>query len=137
MSIKEAVRVMLRRLPPWLLTSLTVLAILYLTLMPHPLPDNDIHLFAGADKVVHAVMFGGLYLMMWADRARRGQSWRRCRAMVMAAVAIAFGGLIELIQQWMGMGRGCELADWAADAAGVIIIYVVIKIAAPRCGDAA
>lgn len=134
MSLNEGLREALRRLPPWMLTAMTTVAILYLTLVPHPLPDNDIPLFAGADKVVHAVMFGSLYLMMWADRVRRDRSWRACRAAVMAALAVAFGGLIELAQQWMGMGRGCELADWIADTAGVIVVCVVIKIAAPRCG---
>lgn len=158
------------RLPPWLLTTLTVLAILWLTLAPHPLPDNDIPTFEGIDKVVHACMFGGLYFMICLDRVisahrhsilkrevhstaekkhesshpiingatdtivptdgtvpaddavtslQLGPAWRT--AFLFAIVCTAFGGVIELTQEWMNIGRGCDLWDFVADAVGVVI----------------
>jgi hypothetical protein len=131
------------RLPPWLLTTLTVLAILWLTLAPHPLPDNDIPTFEGIDKVVHACMFGGLYFMICLDRvisahrhsvSRRnihttaddsvtslqfGPAW--LVAVMFAIVCTAFGGVIELTQEWMNIGRGCDLWDFVADAVGVVL----------------
>ena len=37
-----------------------LIAIIYLTLFPQPLGENEVHLFEGADKIVHFIMFGGL-----------------------------------------------------------------------------
>ncbi len=49
------------------MTAVVVLAILWLTLAPKPLPDSDVHWFEGADKVVHGCMFGGLFFVMGLD----------------------------------------------------------------------
>ena len=38
----------------------TLAAVLWLTLAPQPLPDLDVPPFDGLDKVMHAVMMGGL-----------------------------------------------------------------------------
>ena len=40
-------------LPPCIFSVVCIIAVLYLTLVPRPLPDMDIPLFPGADKVVH------------------------------------------------------------------------------------
>lgn len=61
----------LQRWPSWILTIVVSLAILYLTLVPHPLPDDTPQLFPGADKVVHALMFGGLTFVILLDTQRR------------------------------------------------------------------
>ncbi len=61
----------LQRWPSWILTIVVSLAILYLTLMPQPLPDDTPKLFPGADKVVHALMFGGLTFVILLDTQRR------------------------------------------------------------------
>lgn len=122
-----------RECPAWLLTTLVSGAILYLTLFPKPLGDNQIRLFDGADKVVHAIMFGALYcavvIDLWLRRHRRGLAdgsfvgWpTACWVAVIASVA---GGLIEVLQYAMGLGRGMELADWAADTIGVSVCMIV------------
>lgn len=114
-------------LPPWLLTALTLALILWLTLSPDPLGDDAPHLFPGADKVVHALMFGFLTVMMLLDRQRR-RGWKVlppvavwCAALLSASVGIA----IEFAQRAMAMGRGFEVADMAADAAGACICAVM------------
>ena len=45
-----------RRLPAFTATVIVIVVILYLTLVPRPLPDTGISLFQGADKIVHAAM---------------------------------------------------------------------------------
>lgn len=108
----------------WVTTALVVLAILYLTLVPRPLPDNDIDI-PGLDKVVHAVMFGGLAFVGYIDMARRGRNrygklpWRAMWIAVLAASL--FGGAVEIIQQAMSVGRSGDAFDFVADAVGAVI----------------
>lgn len=117
------------RLSPGILSSIVIIAILWLTLAPDPLPDNDISLFPGADKIVHALMFGTLAFTLALDKelykqrlyeqTRRMPRDRGRRPLLLIAVAATlFGGLIELLQAAMNLGRGCELMDFVADAAG-------------------
>lgn len=58
----------LSRVCPGIFSSIVVIAILWLTLAPHPLPESDVPLFEHADKVVHALMFGGLVFALIIDR---------------------------------------------------------------------
>ena len=111
------------KLPRNTLTVLCVAAILYLTLVPKPLPDNSLQLIPGMDKIAHAIMFGGLVLCMAADYSRR---LPRCqpgnmRLLAYAAVSTVFGGIIELLQNYMGLGRGGDIYDFIADAVGCIV----------------
>lgn len=108
----------------WISTALVVLAILYLTLVPRPLPDNNIDI-PGLDKAVHAVMFGGLAFVACIDMAMRGRgryaSLPSRRAWGVAIAVAAFGGAVEIAQQSMGAGRSGDVWDFAADCAGVTI----------------
>lgn len=119
----------MNRLPKWTLTPLCVAAILWLTLAPHPLPDVDLPLFPGVDKVVHALMMAGL-LWSWAlDVMRSRRRWCRPAHILPAAVCVvAFGGAIELIQMEMHAGRGAEWLDFAADTAGAVIAALTLLL---------
>lgn len=117
-------------MPPWLLTALCGAAILWLTLAPRPLGDLEPPLFPGADKLVHAIMFGGLTAMMLLDRTRRN-GWHPVRVATTVAYAGAASGLgvaIEFVQRAMGMGRGYDALDMAADTAGAFIVAVLWQI---------
>lgn len=118
------------KLPPWTLTIVVLAMILYLTLVPRPLPDTDIELFAGADKVVHGIMFGALAGALGIDVARRrGAVAVTWLFVVLSWLAVsAVGGLIELAQGAMAMGRGCEFWDFVADVAGAALGTIVIKL---------
>lgn len=120
-KIQQAVE----RWPAWILTIVVSLAILYLTLWPDPLPDDTPELFPGVDKVVHALMFGGLTLVVLLDRqrlsARHQKKWSPLRGSFVWATALISslsGTIIEFLQRAMDMGRGFEAGDIAADAAG-------------------
>lgn len=113
------------------LASLVVLvAVLYLTLYPNPLPDNDIPMFPGADKVVHALMMFGLSGCVAYDymRSRYGHGKTeppKGMLLCLLALTILFGGVIELLQSWMDMGRSEDILDFVADAAGAVLAFVV------------
>ncbi len=109
----------------WLYTGIVVAAILYLTLVPRPLPpDMDMDI-PGLDKLVHAIMFGGLAGTSVIDYAYRGNhrfSSVSFRAVaVICALSALFGGAIEIAQDLMGMGRGGDWLDFIADIAGAAI----------------
>ena len=104
------------RLPRWLLTAVCSGLILYLTLVPKPLPDNDISFWEHTDKLVHAIMFGALYVCLALD-LWRGQP---------ALISIAAGGIIELLQGAMHLGRGADPLDFLADSVGVIVAMLLV-----------
>lgn len=117
------IKTTLTRFPMWIFTILTVLLILWLTLAPDPLGDDSPELFPGADKIVHAIMFGFLTVMILLDRQRKS-GWKRVSVKFITLAAIstaAFGIAIEFIQKAMDMGRGFEVADMIADCTGVAI----------------
>jgi len=117
----------LERIPSGMLTAVVTAAILWLTLAPHPLPETDMPLIPGLDKIVHASMFGGLYFVVGLDIAINRLAHKKAvfplisgkTALMLALGIVAFGGLIELLQDAMALGRGGDLLDFIADAAGV------------------
>ena len=126
----DKIRNMLSRFPGWLFTVLTILLILWLTLVPDPFGDDAPTLFPGADKLVHAIMFGFLTIMILFDR-QRGNHWKKLDSkfiVVSALISSLLGILIEVLQLEMDMGRGFELADMVADATGSFLCAWCWKI---------
>lgn len=110
-----------------MLTVIVVLAILWLTLVPKPLGEKEISLFPGADKVVHALMFGGLTFVALVDWAR-GRNYCSVRPAVCIVTALAstlLGVAIEYIQRAMALGRDFDVMDMAADACGAFIVALI------------
>lgn len=110
----------LSRIPAYLFSGLTLLAILWLTLAPKPLGEEPPPLFEGADKIAHAVMFGGLAAMILFDRQRKHE-WKyesKSFCFTVAFWVSIFGVSIEFLQAIMGLGRGFEYSDMIADALG-------------------
>ena len=128
MSVKR----LINRCPAWIFSIIVVLAILYLTLVPRPLPELDIPLFPGADKVVHAIMMMGMMWCIALDLMRHKSLSSavapKSRLVITLLCTIAFGGAIELVQGAMKMGRGEDIYDFLADVIGAIIGYVVVVI---------
>lgn len=119
----EKIHRILRPVPHWLLTVVCLLAILYLTLVPDPLGDEEIPLFDGADKLVHGIMFFGLVLCALVD-AQRVRGWRPLSLPLISLITLLGMGIgigIEYLQFHMDLGRGMETADMIADAAGAVI----------------
>lgn len=97
--------------------------ILYLTLTPDPMSGQKIHLFEGADKVVHCFMFIALSAAMVYDMTVKSRQ-RHIRAgegLVLALICILIGGMDELAQGYWVTGRSGDLLDFGADIAGSII----------------
>lgn len=114
----------LLKIPRWWASAVVIAAVLYLTLAPKPLPDNDIRFWEHTDKVVHALMMAGVYMALRLDIWRNRMPTLAMRLWLAVAVT-AFGGIIELTQTAMGMGRGGSWGDLAADAVGAIAASVI------------
>lgn len=113
-------RKLIGMVPTGLLSGITVVIILWLTLAPHPTGDLDLPLFPGADKVVHALMFGFLTFVVLLEMMKH----RRWTVVPLAAIGCVaficaiFGIGIEIGQRAMGLGRSFEVLDILADSAG-------------------
>lgn len=101
-----------------------VAVILYATLAEHPVPDNDLPLIPHIDKLIHAIMMGGLTGALAFDyqRARRAASVLTVRVML----TIAFGVLIfsavdEILQSVLTAERSGDPLDLLADAVGILV----------------
>jgi len=76
-----------------------------LTMLRVPVPAG----IGGSDKLHHLLAFAALALPVATVRPR----WSLALALILAA----YGGLIELVQPYVGRSR--ELADWTADLKGI------------------
>ncbi|MCH5233152.1 MAG: VanZ family protein [Muribaculaceae bacterium] len=113
----------LSRLPSWMFSGITLLLILWLTLAPKPLGAEPPVLFPGADKIVHALMFGFLATMMLFDRQRKNR-WKPAgwlTALTVGSISSIIGICIEFAQNAMNLGRSFEISDILADTAGALI----------------
>ena len=128
----ERIRKGLSAMPPWLFSCIILLAILWLTLAPRPLGNEMPPLFEGADKIAHAMMFGGFSIVMLLDLQRK-HGWiplKVVTAMICALISSTLGVLTEEVQSAMGLGRGFEYGDIVADTIGAFLfagLYVLLQ----------
>lgn len=112
------------RIPRWSLTIAIVITIAILTLMPSDeMPDAMP--WPHFDKVAHAMMFGALATVLVFDTCGHRPKVRLRPAITSMVISILIGGFIEILQQHMQMGRSGDIADFAADAAGAIIMPMI------------
>lgn len=107
-------------IPVWTATFVILAVIAVLTLMPSS--DVPSVRIPHIDKLVHFLMFGGLssVILMDYSRFRRHLGWSQW--IVVASLSAAIGGLIELLQDSMEMGRGAEWNDFIADTLGAFLL---------------
>ncbi len=111
----------LDRIPRFLTSAVVTAGVLYLTLAPRPFGSVRIPLFEGADKVVHFMMFFAMAFAYHFDFRRGKKLVDEARLMGWIFVSLsAFGGLIELAQWKMRMGRSGDWYDLLADIAGAV-----------------
>lgn len=111
----------LDRIPRFLTSAVVTAGVLYLTLAPRPFGSVRIPLFEGADKVVHFMMFFAMAFAYHFDFRRGKKTVDEARLMGWIFVSLsAFGGLIELAQWKMRMGRSGDWYDLLADIAGAV-----------------
>ncbi len=111
----------IRYLPPYITTLIILIAVCYLSLASDPIPEQKIFFyFPGSDKVIHFVMYASLTAAFCFDYYRRHSHNNKERTVLALALitSIILGGVIEVLQHIMHMGRSGDLSDLAADALG-------------------
>lgn len=116
--VKKAVNI-LYKIPRWVLTVFMVALVSFLTLDSDPLPSVNISLFPGADKVVHGLMFFAIGFSLHFDVSRTGKR-KFFITLVNIFAVTAFGGIIEILQGAMDVGRSADFMDFIADFVGVV-----------------
>lgn len=113
---------MIHRLKQYIPSATVLCAVLYATLAPHPLPDNSLPRFEHIDKLIHAVMMGGLTAAILFDyyRADPGRHPLTPRTVWTVAVAVMLFGAADEPAQLL-VGRSCDMLDLAADWVGCIV----------------
>ncbi|MCH5319682.1 MAG: VanZ family protein [Paramuribaculum sp.] len=107
--------------PPFLYSAIIFLIILFLTLAPDVSPGKNVKLFPHADKVVHFLMFGAFSATIVFDGWRKNH-FINASLMILAMFCSSFlGGLIEILQDAMGLGRTSDWWDFMADCAGAFV----------------
>lgn len=105
--------------------------ITYLSLARDPVHTQGLHLFEGADKVVHGCMYLALVVVGSFDLYRAGRPSVR-GSLRWLAVAVVWGGVMELLQGAMGLGRSADWLDFAANSCGALVGFVLSLYGLPR-----
>lgn len=113
---------MIKFIKKWALTIVALVVFAWLTLAPHPLPDNDVgKWFEGIDKVVHGLMLWGITCSVIFDYKRAGGKLTlRCAALLFICLLL-LSVADELAQTAMGIGRTGDVFDLIADMVGIVV----------------
>ena len=120
---------LLIKLYPGILSGICILIIIYLTLMPKPLPDMDLG-FDFSDKIAHLILFFGATCVFYFDyiKSRYPHHPRTDVVIAVTLSSIIFGGIIELLQELMGMGRHQDIYDFVFNSIGAVLAFVAGKL---------
>jgi VanZ family protein len=78
-----------------------------------------------ADKIIHLVLFGGFMILLYRG-FRKEPGWKNQKALVFAIlIALALGGLTEVLQKLTIINREGSIWDFIANAAGVGIGIII------------
>jgi VanZ family protein len=78
-----------------------------------------------SDKLAHLATFGLLAFLYWRffETFSRPRPWTF--VWISAAVLLTYAALDEYLQQFVG--RGTDIADWLADAAGIGVVLACLE----------
>lgn len=107
----------------WWPTMIVVAAILYATLNSDPVGADDLPQIPHLDKLIHAIMFGGLFSAIMFDRMRSHCSDSLAIRIMIAAVCVVCGAVDEIAQNAADNGRSGDIYDFYADIAGIIVAF--------------
>ena len=113
-------------IPAYLPTTVALLLLFYLTLVPQPLPPMEVTML-NADKLVHVAMMWCVSATIMFDYKRRERQRLlplSVRLYIMVGT-IALGALIELAQGTDFINRGCDVWDGVANAVGCVVSFFV------------
>jgi VanZ family protein len=100
----------------WLAVGIGMLLVIAVVCL---LPMKELPSTGMSDKAEHFLAFGALAFWFGSIVVRRDLPW-------VALAVVAFGGLIEIAQSSMDLGRQGDWLDLAADSGGMIIGLLLV-----------
>ena len=99
---------------------MVIATILFLSLF-NP-PKTKLDTVQNFDKIVHLCMYGGLELIIWIEYLRHHDNLNWLKILLFGIIApMVLGGVLEIAQMQLTTKRSGEMADFWADAIGVLI----------------
>ena len=102
---------------------LVVAVIAYATLDSDPMGADSLPPIPYIDKIIHAIMFGGLFSALAFDYYRAGNAMTRTALLLFAAGSVLAGGVDEWAQSVVNTGRTGEVFDFLADTVGIAVAF--------------
>lgn len=85
----------------------------------------------GLDKVVHLCMYAGFaFLCIWGYRRQylsRDKAYRKRALLLTALISVAYGGITELMQEFLVPTRTGDWFDFLSDAIGALLGLLVFQ----------
>lgn len=119
---------MIQFISKWWPSGICIAVILYATLASNPTPDVDMSFFPHIDKLIHAIMFGGVTGALAFDYERANRvalPMLRKKILVYAAFIAIFAVADEIAQALFTETRAAEVWDAIADFSGIAIAVVM------------
>lgn len=113
MKLAHAIKV----IPPWITSILVIALIAYISLDPNPMDINRIKLFAGADKIIHFIMYFTLCTVLILDYAKAimPHHTKFSSEAAFTTFAFALGLTFEILQGTITEERAFDLFDVVAN----------------------
>ena len=107
---------------------------MFLTVLPGSLFPR-VKPVVGIDKVVHLLMYAGFaFACLWGYRKQfvsNGSAYRKKAILLALVISIAYGGLTEIMQEYLVPKRTGDWLDFLADSIGtgigVLIFYLFFR----------
>ncbi|MFP6761972.1 MAG: VanZ family protein [Planctomycetaceae bacterium] len=117
---------LVRRLRPWL--SLIVAVYWLLMFVATHIPNPSGLMPPGlSDKVLHAVAFFVLYVLLSLRQRCLDQQWPDPqRHRILLVLTVGYAACDELLQALPLIGRQADWRDWAADCAGLLLAAILV-----------
>lgn len=98
--------------------------IVYLSLMKPPSIDSPLLKIENIDKVIHAIMYAFLSLVMAFESNTKNN---HLKLLTVFIISTTFGGVIEILQSYFPP-RTASWGDFIADAIGSVLPLVILLI---------
>lgn len=108
------------------------LVVLYLSII-RSVPEIPELQFSGVDKLAHFLMYFALSGVICFELYRQRYDFSDCKMRLWGLIyPIAYGGVIELLQEYCFPPRTGDWVDWLADSLGVVAAYFLAKKLFPK-----
>ncbi len=92
--------------------------------------------FIATDKLLHALVFGGLAVLCLRAQRSLLPQWSFGKHLAVALFASSFVGAMLEVCQWFTSYRSADVLDWLADTVGAVLVLglwaLAFKVLAPR-----